>query len=110
MDIKPLTPDFAVSGQLTAADLPALAEQGYRVVVNNRPDGESPDQPAASEIERAARAAGLDYRFIPVTPGQLTSDQIIEFAEFVKAADGPVLAFCRSGARSEQLWRLAGSP
>ena len=109
MDIKTLTSEFSVSGQLTAADLKTVAAMGYRTLINNRPDGESPDQPPAAEIEHAARAAGLEYSFIPVIAGQLVASQLAAFADVMETAPGPVLAFCRSGARSEQIWRLAGS-
>ena len=55
--------------QIVAEDLQAVAAQGVRLLVNNRPDGEEPGQPSSAEIEAAARAAGLDYHHIPVAGG-----------------------------------------
>ena len=95
-----------VSGQVDPADLPAIKAAGVAMIVNNRPDGEVPGQPAAAAIETAARAAGLDYRFIPVASG-FSADQVDAMTEALDAADGPVLAFCRSGTRSTFLWALA---
>ena len=95
-----------VSWQVDHADLPAIKAAGVAMIVNNRPDGEEPGQPAAAAIETAARAAGLDYRFIPVASG-FSADQVDAMTEALDAAEGPVLAFCRSGTRSTFLWALA---
>ena len=85
----------------------ALAAHGIRTVINNRPDGEGgPDQPLSAAIEAAARAAGMDYHYIPVISGQVTTEQVHAMAEAVGAAKAPVLAFCRSGARSTNLWAM----
>jgi uncharacterized protein (TIGR01244 family) len=92
--------------QLLPADIPALAEQGIRLIVNNRPDGEEPGQPTSAEIEAAARAAGLDYRHIPIAGG-FPPERIEAMAQALD--QGPALAFCRSGTRSTFLWALARS-
>src|SRR4051794_30051400 len=52
-----------VSGQIAPHEVAGLVEQGVTVLINNRPDGEEPDQPRASDIEDAAAVAGIDYRF-----------------------------------------------
>ncbi|HEX8061792.1 MAG TPA: TIGR01244 family sulfur transferase [Allosphingosinicella sp.] len=95
---------FVFVRQFTVADVDEAAAQGVRLIVNNRPDGEEPDQPASAEIEAAARAAGLDYRHIPIAHG-FPPDRIEAMARALD--EGPVLAFCRSGTRSTFLWALA---
>ena len=97
-----------VSGQVRPEDMEALKAAGIGMIVNNRPDGEEPGQPSNAEVEAAARSAGLDYRFVPVAHG-LSADQVEAMAEALQAAEGPVLAFCRSGTRSTFLWALARS-
>jgi uncharacterized protein (TIGR01244 family) len=92
--------------QIGVDDIPALAARGIRLIVNNRPDGEEPGQPASAEIEAAARAAGLGYRHIPIAGG-FPAAQVEAMAEALE--DGPVLAFCRTGTRSTYLWALARS-
>src|SRR3954468_8339579 len=92
--------------QIVPDDMPAIAAHGIRLIVNNRPDGEEPGQPASAEIEAAARAAGLGYRHIPIAGG-FPSAQVEAMAEALE--DGPVLAFCRTGTRSTYLWALARS-
>lgn len=95
---------FVSVRQLTPADVDEAAAQGIRLIVNNRPDGEEPGQPASAEIEAAARVAGLDYRHIPVA-GSFAPEQVEAMAEALER--GPVLAFCRTGTRSTFLWALA---
>jgi uncharacterized protein (TIGR01244 family) len=90
--------------QLTPGDIDEAAAAGIRLVVNNRPDGEEPGQPASAEIEAAARGAGLDYRHIPVAGG-FAAEQVQAMAQALE--QGPVLAFCRTGTRSTFLWALA---
>ena len=98
---------FATIGQLMPEDLASVAAMGFQSVINNRPDGEGgPDQPTSQAMAQAAQAAGLAYHYLPVISGQITPDQVAEFAALVKAAPGPVLAFCRSGARSTNLWHM----
>jgi uncharacterized protein (TIGR01244 family) len=90
--------------QIVSEDVFGLIGLGIRLLINNRPDGEEPGQPASAEIEAAARAAGLDYRHIPVAGGFPTA-QVEAMAEALE--QGPVLLFCRSGTRSTCLWALA---
>ena len=77
------------------------------LIVNNRPDGEAPDEPQDAEIEAAARAAGLDYVAIPVGQGGFAAPQVDAMATALTATSGKTLAYCRSGTRSTLLWSLA---
>ncbi|MDG3042939.1 TIGR01244 family sulfur transferase [Roseicyclus marinus] len=107
MTPRKITETLSVSEQITAADLPALAAQGYRSIICNRPDGEEPGQPPAAEIEAAARDLGLGFALLPVTPATLDEAAGRAFGKLVRDLPGPVLAYCRSGARSSTLWSLA---
>ena len=100
---------ISVAPQILPEDIPALAAAGFTYVINNRPDDEEPGQPAGAAIARAAAAAGLGYAAIPVTPGGFSSQQVEAMAQALKDANGPVLAFCRSGTRSCNLWALAAA-
>jgi uncharacterized protein (TIGR01244 family) len=95
-----------VSGQIGPQEVAALPARGIRTIVNNRPDGEEPGQPASRDIQAAALAAGLGYRWIPVA-GDLEAGQVEAMAEAL--AEGPALVFCKSGTRSTYLWALARS-
>ena len=104
--LLPLDGRTFVAGQIVPADLPAIAAAGVRTVVNNRPDGEEPGQPAGDDIRAAAEAAGLAYRHIPVAGG-LAAEQVEALADLLGQDGGKRLLFCRSGTRSTYLWALA---
>jgi len=107
MKVKQLTEEFAVADQLTADDVDTLAAAGYKTIICNRPDGEAAGQPPRAEVEAVAQEHGMGFRYIPVVSGQLTMNDIAEFSAALDEVDGPVLAYCRSGTRSIQLWGLA---
>ncbi len=105
---RAVTQDICVAPQLTPAAMAEAAAAGFRSVVNNRPDFEhGPDQPTNAEIEAAALAAGLQYRHLPVAGGYQSPEEIAKFAELLRTLPRPLLAFCRSGARSERLTKAA---
>ena len=104
-DIRDVTDGFAVAPQIAPADVPGLASR-FTLLINNRPDGEAPDQPASAEIEAAAKAAGLRYAYIPIA-GPPRPEQVRAMGHVLAGADGPALAFCRSGTRSILAWGLA---
>ncbi|MBO9543394.1 TIGR01244 family sulfur transferase [Caulobacter sp.] len=104
-DFRRVTESLSVSPQVTEADMARAATEGFVLVINNRPDGEDPSQPSSAVIEAAARAAGLDYLHVPVRGGP-TQEQVDAVRAAVEAADGPVLAFCRSGTRSIVTWSI----
>ncbi len=103
-NIKHITPDFAVSPQITAPQLAQLQAAGFSTVICNRPDHEDAGQPTFAEIKAAAEAAGLKAYHIPVTPGQASKDDVAAFTTAVTAAHGKVLAYCRSGKRAQSMF------
>lgn len=104
IDAKPLEDSVAVRSQLLPGDMEGAAREGFRSVINNRPDGEEAGQPTSAEIEAAARAAGLEYRHIPMVPGELSEKLIAAHRAALETLPEPVLAFCRTGTRSTMLW------
>ena len=93
-----------VSGQIQPGDVAAAAAAGVAMIVNNRPDGEEPGQPAGAAIADAAAEAGIAYRHIPVEAG-FEPEMVAAMGEALDA--GPALIFCKSGTRSAYLWALA---
>jgi uncharacterized protein (TIGR01244 family) len=102
---RKVTDAFSVSPQITPEEARTAAASGVALIINNRPDGEAPDQPASAEIGAAARAAGAQYLELPVV-GRPTLEQARAQAAAVAGAGGPVLAFCRSGTRSITAWAI----
>jgi uncharacterized protein (TIGR01244 family) len=105
--IRQLDDRTLVSGQIAPNEVAALAEQGITILVNNRPDGEEPGQPFAGDIEDAAAAAGIAYRFVPIIRGIGPADIEAMQEAMREAGDGKLLAFCRSGSRSALTLALA---
>lgn len=104
---RKLTDNIYASPQITLEDVAEAAAMGVKLIINNRPEGESDDQVPGAEIEAAARAAGMDYVAIPVTHSGFSEPQVVAMAKALEGADGPVLAYCRSGTRSTLLWALS---
>ncbi len=104
--IRQLDAKMLVSGQIAPAQVAELKAQGVTMIVNNRPDGEDPDQPTGLEIEQAAERAGIAYRAIPIRRGIGPAD-VESMHQAIEAADGKVLAYCRSGTRSTLAWAVA---
>ena len=108
LPVRQVAPDVCVAPQLTPEAMAEAARAGFRSVVNNRPDFEhGPDQPTSAQIEAAARTAGLEYRHLPVDGGYQSPEQIAAFAQLLQELPRPILAFCRSGARSTRLYNAA---
>jgi|SRR5205085_11995557 len=96
-----------VSGQIAPHEVAELAAQGVTVLINNRPDGEEPEQPLAGDIEEAAAVAGISYHFVPIIRGIGPAD-VEEMQKALRQAEpGKLLAFCRSGTRSALAIALA---
>lgn len=107
MDIRALTPTYAVSPQIDPSDLMAVKAAGYVAVIDNRPDAEIPPSHHTETMRSAAEAAGLAFFANPVIGGMMTMDNVTEQAAAINAAGGPVLAYCASGNRSSVVWALA---
>lgn len=108
--IIPLEPDVAVAPQVVEADFAEIAALGFRSVVNNRPDGEVPDQLPNAEAEAAAQRHGLAFRYQPVRNINVTDDDVVEtFAQLMDELPGPILFYCRTGTRCTTLWTQASA-
>lgn len=105
--LRQLDERILVCGQVAPHEVAGLAQQGITMLVNNRPDGEEPGQPFASEIEEAAARAGIGYRFVPIIRGIGPADVEAMQEALRQSGDGKLLAFCRSGTRSAFVTALA---
>lgn len=104
-DIRKVTDDFSVAPQIKAEDFAAAAATGFRHVINNRPDGEMFGQLTSAQAEAAASVAGVTYRHAPFQ-GAPTEEAVSVLEAQLEAAEGPVLAYCRSGTRSITTWAV----
>jgi uncharacterized protein (TIGR01244 family) len=108
ISLNALAEDVCAAPQLSPEVMSAVAQAGFKSVINNRPDFEGgPDQPTTAAIEAAAVAAGLVYRYLPVNGGYQSPEEIAACAALLSDLPRPVLMFCRSGARSARLFAAA---
>lgn len=106
MDLRQLTPDLSVAPQIDPEDMARLAAEGYVAVINNRPDDEVPPSHQSAAMAEAAAAAGLQFHYLPIVPGQLTPDLAARMGQALAGIDGRTLVYCRSGTRSTTAWAL----
>lgn len=104
MKIVKLTDTVAVSEQIAPEDLLEIAAAGYKVLINNRPDGEEGAQPPGALIAEAALAAGIEYHHLPVTATSFPGPHFDAMSDLLDDESRPVLAFCRTGTRCANLW------
>jgi uncharacterized protein (TIGR01244 family) len=108
-DFRRLNENVLVSPQLALEDIAAAAAGGVAMIVNNRPDGEDPYAPQGDAIAAAAAAAGINYTAIPIGHSGFSEPQVDAMIAALEQAEGPILAYCRSGTRSTLLWALAAA-
>lgn len=107
MELKRINERVSVAGQIAINDLAELKAAGFTTLVNNRPDGEAPDQATDAEMRAAAEAAGLAYSFIPMGREGVSPDMVANTRKVLEESTGPVLCYCRTGTRSTTLWALS---
>lgn len=107
MDIRHLTPTYAVSPQIAPQDVAEVRARGFATVICNRPDGEIPLPLQAAELRTLVEAAGMAFVLNPVLPGAMTDANITTQGQAIAGSDGPVFAYCASGNRSSIVWALS---
>ncbi|MCB2117129.1 MAG: TIGR01244 family phosphatase [Rhodobacteraceae bacterium] len=107
MEIRSLTPDYAVSPQITPDDVTAIRAAGFTTLIDNRPDAEIPAEVGTEAMRRAAEAAGLVFVANPVVGGAISDENVRAQCAAIAAAKGPVFAYCASGNRSSIVWAMS---
>ncbi len=107
MNIRRINDQISVSEQITPGDVSAIVAAGFQTVINNRPDGESPNQPTRAAIRAEVEKAGLRFVDIPFTSGRQSADDVAAFAATLADSAGPVFAYCRTGTRSATIWAMS---
>jgi uncharacterized protein (TIGR01244 family) len=107
LDVKRINDQVSVSPQISPDDIAQIKAAGFVAIINNRPDGESPDQPSSATMQAAAEAAGLGYHYIPLGRDGVSPEMVEETKTVLEGSTGPVFCYCRSGTRSTTLWALS---
>ncbi|GHD46752.1 sulfide:quinone oxidoreductase [Marinobacter persicus] len=109
MEIRKIDENISVAPQIAVEDVAEIARLGFKTLVANRPDREEPGQPSMADIEAEAKANGLNWVYMPVESGNITDQDVDNFAPMIRDAEKPVFAFCRSGTRCTILWALSSA-
>ncbi len=109
MDIRKVDDRLSVTGQIEPSDIAALSAAGFKSIICNRPDNEGPGQPSHKAVEQAAAQMGIELHYVPVVSGGITMDDVNIMKLVLANCVSPILAYCRSGARSAHLYQLATS-
>lgn len=107
MQARRLTDTVFVREQVSLAEVAVIGKAGYRTLVSLRPDGEAPNQPSAEKVAAAAGSAGMQFFYVPVTPGSISDEAVNALATVLAKSDQPVLLYCRRGSRAARTWALA---
>jgi sulfide:quinone oxidoreductase len=107
MRVLELAPQVYVCGQVFETDLKLVAKQDVRTIVNNRPDGETPDQPASADLAKAAEELGMTFVHFPVESRSVSKEAAAEFAKTCDALERPILIFSATGVRATKIWEMA---
>lgn len=102
-----LTADFAVSPQIRPEDVAVLHEQGFKVVICNRPDGETADQTPFADIQALCLQHGMAFHYLPMITRDDAIAHVSKMQQIMQQQPGKVFAYCRSGTRSSILWQTA---
>ncbi len=109
MEFKKIDDTLSVAGQLTLEDLTRARDEGFKTIINVRPDGEKEGAMTAEEARAALSAEPVAYHHLPVLPTQITDEDVSAFQALMKDVEGPVLAHCGTGMRASVLWALANA-
>jgi uncharacterized protein (TIGR01244 family) len=107
MDIREIAEGVSVAGQLDPQDVAAIAALGFKTILCNRPDNEAAGQPSQEVIKQEALKAGLTFDYNPVSSHGMTQANVDQMAQILETVAKPILAYCRSGARSTNLYQIA---
>ena len=106
MEVKQIDQRFSVAGQLNAADLEEISDQGFKLVINFRPDNEGGDtQPTNAMLAEKAKELGLAYAYIPVIPNQIQPEHVDQLRVVLNQHEGSALGFCRTGNRANNVYQ-----
>ena len=109
MSYRLLTNQLYVGPQITEADIAQAADEGIKTIINVRPDGEKEGAMPAAEARGLAEARGISYHHMPVSPTNITDEDVAGFAELLTSVEGPVLTHCGTGMRAAVLWGLGNA-
>ena len=104
--MKKVSDNYYVSSQISEEDLVSFKNEGFSLIVCNRPNGEEDDQTDFELIHERCKSMGLTFINLPMILDDLQSELIFETKKILDK-NKKTLAYCRTGTRSIILWACA---
>ena len=104
--MKKVSDNYYVSSQISEEDLLSFKNEGFSLIVCNRPNGEEDDQTDFELIHERCKSMGLTFINLPMILDDLQSELIFETKKILDK-NKKTLAYCRTGTRSIILWACA---
>ncbi len=105
MDIRQVTEEYSVTGQIRVEDVDVIKDMGFKSIVCHRPDGEELEQPEFAAIASRADELGIPIAHIPVGREGVTAKSVEMMVDALDEFPRPMLGYCRSGARSTAIYQ-----
>lgn len=105
-DANLLTKDIWVSEQLKLESISQLKKQGFKTIIDLRPDGEAIDQPTAADVKKSALVNNIAFAYVPVQHGDISNESVVALDKALSSNSKPILLYCRSGRRAARTWSL----
>jgi sulfide:quinone oxidoreductase len=106
MQINKINDNYSSTGQIDTEDLNQIHESGFKTIMCFRPTSEDKEnQPDQSLLKMEAHKKGIKFISIPITPGNITEENIQTFTQNFNDSDYPVLGYCRSGGRAKSIYQ-----
>ena len=106
MQITKINDVYSATGQINIDDLDQISEKGFKTIICLRPqDEDKENQPDQSLLKMEAHKKGVKFISIPITPGNITEENIQTFTQKFNDSDYPVLGYCRSGGRAKSIYQ-----
>lgn len=108
LEKKPLllTNDVYVTAQLKKEDIPAVRHDGFKTLIDIRPDGEVPDQISSYDAGRMAAQNELRFAYVPVPHGPIPASAVAALGDAIASNPRPILLYCHSGRRAARTFSL----
>ena len=107
MNLHPLSDTFFTAAQVSVANVELLANHGVTTLVCNLPDGETANGETSADVRQAAEKAGMGFHYLPVVHGHFDPSNVSNLRQILAKEKGKIVGYCRSGARSANLWSMA---
>jgi sulfide:quinone oxidoreductase len=106
MQVTKINNSYSATGQINVSDLDEIFADGFKTIVCFRPEEEDAEhQPKHKTLQEAAAQKGMTFLSIPIIPGNITPDHVMQFTDVMHTREQPILGYCKSGGRAKSIYQ-----